>query len=1033
MPLAIRLSASLGLFALIAHAGALAAPQPGPFSHANGYFLVAGDQGRITELRLDAGGQGNYGSNTVAAGGHFGVSVDGAPQTAPGAQWEVLGNNLYLTGLPDGSLAVSLIGDRLTATFSFSGSHAIATEWDLVWENDGFYQQATGQNYGPDVVIDIPFRSFFNYTNGAMRPIEMFKRNAGTPFELGWSPTYCRARGASDAIVTATHAGTSIYPESNKLTLRQQATLAGQVTVTVDVRPRADRVVLQSGRPLPEFYVRPQREIGTLFDPNLTHDADDLINDFFHHMTYWWGPLGTSGGIWTDWGMMAGCFIGGPYQDFVRGSVTNWIIGEDGYGNDGYAYTWGTERGWPFPGGRDTRHFNTNAIFITALARYMNWTADTDLLNSRLGDRTIGVDYGGGNVAQFPAWNYPTQLQPGQTLGQSFTANQPFSGVATLNPTWGDTGGAFTLTLYDEAGGTQIASQRFTDVANNSWNWINFAQQPAGEYYIEISDVLNTIGWWGNTGDAYDGGVAYTDGIPVRSQLDRARLCWDYMENVLLAASNHQLVMGPNIGSSDHLGRNDDVGSNYYDILPFGYHDAMTDLMYYQAVRGMADVEDWAGNRAIARAIRLRLPDVRDTYDATYWRTGLDRNDNARYIGTVDVNDTDWDLGYTFINTMALEAGLAEGRPDRPQAIFAWLDTGESRHSQAQADKKFRIDYSDGEVFYNAPDNDPDHFPIALDGAMEQRVFARKPFTSIAAKNPTWNTSDSSFKLQLLNLVTRAVIAERTVTNAVDNAYNTLTFAEQPAGHYVLRISDEVGQIGWWASEWSRSTYARWVFAPRVSTLDNQVWWQAAVGGDPASPSFSYRWDRQLQNGGADLYESGFDVIARATTYSADSAWERYAMILRRFADPDRLTGTLGWYGEAPQGGSLGAGSVGWVWSEFPETGVLGAAFFRGFFGIESSVRGVTIHPNIPTGHGITTVGARNIAFMGAMFDLEATTDQVTVSCTDNPDNTTFHMTGQIQRSGTFTEVVELVDGEMMIGLNPVDPTRAGEAWTELR
>jgi hypothetical protein len=614
---------------------------------------------------------------------------------------------------------------------------------------------------------------------------------------------------------------------------------------------------------------------------------------------------------------------------------------------------------------------------------------------------------------------WPAGLGTG-TYGQSFTATDSFTDVSALVTTWDAAGVGCTLTLYDAPGGTPISSQSFANIQNNSALTLSFAEQPPGTYYLEMSDAEGTIGWWSQTENLYAGGAAYVDGKTNESMVERMRNLMTYQQTVLLAKSNDQIVTGSNIGSNDHGGRHNlDVGGNYYDILPFGYHDAMTDVSYYQSVRALADLEEMAGNSSAAKQWRARLARTRDQFNETYWRTGLDRNaDESRYIGCVDINGTDHDYGYTFINTMAIAAGLAQSRPDRVAAVFDWLDNGEVQHSPAYPARRIRIGYDSGSVRYNAQPDAP-HFPQQLTGTLEQEFFAKEPFSSVASHNPTWNETTSDFTLTLLRAGTEEVVATTNVIDAVNNAYHQLTFPSQPEGFYILRMSNPSGTVGWWASEWSNTIYDRWVI-PRTSTLDNQGWWQVAVGGDPTDPSFPYHWDVQLQNGGTTLYESGFDIWARARWHDADSAWERMEWTLRRWLDPDRLSGNASFYGHGIQGGGL-AGAIGWCWSEFPETGVLGAAFFNGFLGAEATARGLRFQPAIPTGHGITTIGARNISYLGALFDIEATTNSITLTCTRNPTGRKFYMTGGYSNTGTFTQTVPLDKGAAILSYRPQD------------
>lgn len=1010
----------------------------GPFSLSNGYFLISGDNGMITSLRLDAAGSGNYGSNTIADSGHMAFVIGGERLSSPAAEWTSSGSSLTISGLPYlSSVVITLEGAIMTVQAQFPGTLPIEHEWDLVYIDEGFYQRQTGQNDDPDQAVDMPFVDFYSTANGTFRPIEMLKRTAGLtgledlsdPRVANWAGLHCRGRLNNSVQVSGTHgSGTLIFTrfetQADQLTLKHGSAsvgYAGPATLSVAVTPKDFSVMLDGYRPLPEFYVEPAKTIPAFSDPSVTGSTDELLSQFYHHMAYWWGRQGHSGGIWTDWAAMAGIFQDTPFRESVAAAIFGWRVGDDGYGNENYAYTWGDERGWPFPEGRDTRHFNTNAQLIDALWRYIMWTGDTNsLFEAENPDRAIAITYTStGSTGWFPSWDWPAGLGSG-TYGQSFTATDSFVDVSALAATWGEPGAGCTLTLYDGPDGTPITSQNFSNIQDNSALTLSFPAQPPGTYYLEMSAAAGSIGWWSQTENLYAGGRAYIDGKTNQMMITKMRNLMDYQQTVLRAGTEDQIVTGLNIGSDDHGGRHAlDVGGNYYDILPFGYHDAMTDVNYYQSLRALADLEEMVGNSGAARQWRARMARTREQFNQTYWRTGLDRNnDESRYIGCVDIHGTDHDYGYTFINTMAIAAGLAQSRPDRVAAVFDWMDNGEVRHSPAAPAKRIRIGYDSGPARYNAHPDAP-HVPQQLIGTLEQEFFAQAPFSSVATHNPTWQTADSDFTITLLRAGTKETVATRSVVDAVDNAFHEITFPTQPAGFYILRMSNPAGTVGWWASEWSNTLYDRWVI-PRTSTLDNQGWWQAAVGGDPTAPDFHFRWDTQLQNGGASLYESGFDIWARARWHDADRAWERLERTLRRWLDPDRLSGNASFYGHGIQGGGL-AGAIGWCWSEFPETGVLGAAFFNGFLGVEATARGLRFQPAIPTGHGITTVGARNISYFGALFDMEATTNSITLTCTRNPDGRTFYMTGGYSNTGTFTQTVPLDNGAAILSYRPQD------------
>jgi len=70
---------------------------------------------------------------------------------------------------------------------------------------------------------------------------------------------------------------------------------------------------------------------------------------------------------------------------------------------------------------------------------------------------------------------------------------------------------------------TLVFSQVFEDVADNSWSNMEFPkdEQPPGLYYIELTELVNTIGCWGSKMDPYEDGpngellIAWRDGEPM--------------------------------------------------------------------------------------------------------------------------------------------------------------------------------------------------------------------------------------------------------------------------------------------------------------------------------------------------------------------------------------------------------------------------------------------------------------------------------------------------------------------------------------
>jgi hypothetical protein len=216
----------------------------------------------------------------------------------------------------------------------------------------------------------------------------------------------------------------------------------------------------------------------------------------------------------------------------------------------------------------------------------------------------------------------------------------------------------------------------------------------------------------------------------------------------------------------------------------------------------------------------------------------------------------------------------------------------------------------------------------------------------------------------------------------VDIGHTFLQFEAMEAG---LVDAPRATRIFSWLDDPTTDTYTRWRFAARHNTVPNRDWWP---------PFGKWPWDKQVQNGGALLAESAFDLLARARMQGADGAADRLLGILGRYAEPDRLCGGAPLFtGERPQGGDLGAGAVGVMFSEFPETALLSEAMFTGFLGISVDAEGMTIAPALPREFDSFTI--RDIAYRGGRFDISATRQATTVRCTRDGGGTVWQLNGR--------------------------------------
>jgi hypothetical protein len=120
------------------------------------------------------------------------------------------------------------------------------------------------------------------------------------------------------------------------------------------------------------------------------------------------------------------------------------------------------------------------------------------------------------------------------------------------------------------------------------------------------------------------------------------------------------------------------VGNNYWDLLPFGAHDAMATMYLFDALRHFAQLE-----RDIAKHPEWKIPSNRQPFDAdelAQLATGI-RSDfqqrfwnaaTGRFIGWIDIEGRAYDYGFTFVNLEAIHYGLAS--PEQARSILAWLD-----------------------------------------------------------------------------------------------------------------------------------------------------------------------------------------------------------------------------------------------------------------------------------------------------------------------------------------------------------------------
>jgi hypothetical protein len=257
---------------------------------------------------------------------------------------------LWLFDVRQADVLYSLEGNRLQITVQ--GSEV--KEWVLLtpWGSEG-----------TDVTDPerIPFRRFFS-DSGRYLPVEQLKRRD----ELDWG-VHARDWLEMTGNGTADYRWRNLNGELRWAMTADQMRLSLRTgaTVTLELLPHDERR-------LPAFYPR-------FFSSNSR--LDDLMNRFYYERAFSW-PLAPALADWMEWLARTRYWVALPgFHARERAHLLHYKLDEDGY-----VYTWGDRKEWPFPDNEkyDARHFTTNANFILGCWRYYCWTGDKEFLRRNI-------------------------------------------------------------------------------------------------------------------------------------------------------------------------------------------------------------------------------------------------------------------------------------------------------------------------------------------------------------------------------------------------------------------------------------------------------------------------------------------------------------------------------------------------------------------------------------------------------------------------------------------------------------------------
>ena len=199
------------------------------------------------------------------------------------------------------------------------------------------------------------------------------------------------------------------------------------------------------------------------------------------------------------------------------------------------------------------------------------------------------------------------------------------------------------------------------------------------------------------------------------------------------------------------------------------------------------------------------------------------------------------------------------------------------------------------------------------------------------------------------------------------------TFLNLEAVYYGFTSDEQARIILDWISgdrivEGDTSTGAdiyHWRFAPRATTVRN-VEWYAYVWHGPDTIA----WGGQIQDGGAVLGFSYYDLMARLKTRGPNDAWERLKFILDWFAEVQSEGGYRAYYSKPDRNSLQGGGTPGGLGidAEFFESVLVPQVMLYGFLGLRPHADHLSLDPKLPPDWPELTV--TRIHYHDHVFDL---------------------------------------------------------------
>lgn len=174
----------------------------------------------------------------------------------------------------------------------------------------------------------------------------------------------------------------------------------------------------------------------------------------------------------------------------------------------------------------------------------------------------------------------------------------------------------------------------------------------------------------------------------------------------------------------------------------------------------------------------------------------------------------------------------------------------------------------------------------------------------------------------------------------------------------------------------------QWRFGPRATTLRNVDWYGQGWHAPESIP-----WGGQVQDGGAVLGFSFYDLWARLRVLGPEDCWQRLVAILEWEKEVHAEGGYRKYYEGGKRGSTLqGGGTAGGLGIdyEFYESSLIPSITVYGFLGLEADPNGVLrLRPQLP--QSCPQIGLNNLLYRDVRMDMTASNDRIEITLKDAP------------------------------------------------